>query len=137
MKLVKTKEKGLKENYLELHYDEVDDETKELVSRLDTSLSNITGSCDGKQVAVPVTEVLYFDTVDIKTFAYTEKMCIEMRNTLKNVLDSKNESGETIKLDFIYGATHSGVMTPLDGQQRLTTLWLLHWFVAFFHYHHY
>ncbi len=50
---------------------------------------------------------------------------------LKNVLDSKNESGETIKLDFIYGATDSGVMTPLDGQQRLTTLWLLHWFVAF------
>ena len=37
---------------------------------------------------------------------------------LKNVLDSKNESGETIKLDFIYGATDSGVMTPLDGHSN-------------------
>jgi uncharacterized protein with ParB-like and HNH nuclease domain len=34
-----------------------------------------------------------------------------------------------IKLDFIYGDINEGtkVLTPLDGQQRLTTLFLLHW----------
>lgn len=38
---------------------------------------------------------------------------------------------EPITLDFIYGdIDDGGVMTPLDGQQRLTTLFLLHWFAA-------
>ena len=39
---------------------------------------------------------------------------------------------EPITLDFVYGDidTENGVMTPLDGQQRLTTLYLLHWYAA-------
>ena len=35
-----------------------------------------------------------------------------------------------MKLDFIYGSTENGRLYPLDGQQRLTTLWLLHWYIA-------
>lgn len=41
-----------------------------------------------------------------------------------------------IELDFVYGALRKEnnyqktVFIPLDGQQRLTTLWLLHWFIA-------
>ena len=36
-----------------------------------------------------------------------------------------------ITLDFVYGdIDEKGVMTPLDGQQRLTTLFLLHWYAA-------
>ena len=46
--------------------------------------------------------------------------------SLKNALD-KNE---VLKLDFVYGSTENGVLQPLDGQQRLTTLWLLHWYMA-------
>lgn len=41
-----------------------------------------------------------------------------------------------VELDFVYGAlreennNQKTVFIPLDGQQRLTTLWLLHWFIA-------
>lgn len=40
-----------------------------------------------------------------------------------------------LNLDFIYGFTEKAgkdeeVFIPLDGQQRLTTLWLTHWFLA-------
>ncbi len=36
-----------------------------------------------------------------------------------------------ITLDFVYGdIDEQGNMTPLDGQQRLTTLFLLHWYAA-------
>lgn len=35
---------------------------------------------------------------------------------------------DPLLLDFIYGSTHNNVFTPLDGQQRLTTLFLLHWY---------
>ena len=39
--------------------------------------------------------------------------------------------GEPIILDFVYGDINKdGVLTPLDGQQRLTTLFLLHWYAA-------
>ena len=38
----------------------------------------------------------------------------------------------TLKLDFIYGATEeSNHLVLLDGQQRITTLWLIHWYIAF------
>jgi len=38
--------------------------------------------------------------------------------------------GKKIHLDFIYGPTTDSVFHPLDGQQRLTTLFLLHWYLA-------
>ncbi len=51
---------------------------------------------------------------------------------LKTVLETHSE---TLNLDFVYGYTENGVnnasvFIPLDGQQRLTTLWLLHWYFA-------
>ncbi len=39
-------------------------------------------------------------------------------------------TGEPVTLDFVYGEVEEGVLTPLDGQQRLTTLFLLHWYAA-------
>lgn len=35
-----------------------------------------------------------------------------------------------IKLDFIYGNVEKSTLIPLDGQQRLTTLFLLHYYIA-------
>ena len=43
---------------------------------------------------------------------------------LKEALDNK---GKPLKLDFVYGSQENNHLQPLDGQQRLTTLWLLHW----------
>lgn len=37
---------------------------------------------------------------------------------------------DSMGLDFIYGDVKDGILRPLDGQQRLTTLFLLHWYVA-------
>ncbi|MBD8584143.1 DUF262 domain-containing protein [Frigoribacterium sp. CFBP 8766] len=43
------------------------------------------------------------------------------------------ESTTPVELDFIYGDVTSddGVLRPLDGQQRLTTLFLLHWYLGY------
>jgi len=44
-----------------------------------------------------------------------------------------NEDSQPLDLDFIYGTFEEGagrVLSLLDGQQRLTTLFLLHWYVA-------
>ena len=51
----------------------------------------------------------------------------------KRFLNSLKEAvlRESICLDFVYGdIDDSGVLTLLDGQQRITTLFLLHWYAA-------
>ena len=48
--------------------------------------------------------------------------------SLKQALDNP---GQQLILDFVYGGLKDDSVYPLDGQQRLTTLWLLHWFVAY------
>ena len=48
-------------------------------------------------------------------------------------LDSLHQAilADPINLDFVYGdIDEDGIMTPLDGQQRLTALFLLHWYAA-------
>jgi len=44
--------------------------------------------------------------------------------------DALVEKSEPVKLDFIYGNITDNKLIPLDGQQRLTTLFLLHWYIA-------
>lgn len=66
------------------------------------------------------------------------------KNFLKQIgralgIDSQSTEKEYTELDFIYGSENSNdhnnnelhTMYPLDGQQRLTTLWLIHWYVAY------
>jgi hypothetical protein len=50
------------------------------------------------------------------------------KNFLGALLDAVK--GKELELDFVYGSVKDSVLQPLDGQQRLTTLFLLHWFVA-------
>lgn len=55
---------------------------------------------------------------------------VRVRNKFLDALYKAIE-GTPIILDFVYGnIDKNGVLTPLDGQQRLTTLFLLHWFAA-------
>ena len=56
-----------------------------------------------------------------------EKLREKFLKDLKNALDTE----KILKLDFVYGSVERNKINPLDGQQRLTTLWLLHWFIAY------
>jgi len=50
---------------------------------------------------------------------------------LQAIFSSLQEDYSYLELDFIYGYIKDDkCFTPLDGQQRLTTLFLLHWFYA-------
>ena len=58
----------------------------------------------------------------------------EIRRVRERFLDALYKAVTTeqkIKLDFVYGdLSDDGTLTLLDGQQRLTTLFLLHWYTA-------
>ena len=49
-------------------------------------------------------------------------------NVLRGALTA--DAPTPVGLDFIYGGVDAGTLRPLDGQQRLTTLFLLHWYIA-------
>lgn len=49
-------------------------------------------------------------------------------HTLLLVIKGKRPATE---LDFVYGSNKNSAFEPLDGQQRLTTLFLLHWMMGF------
>ena len=53
-----------------------------------------------------------------------------LRKNFLNDLKKSLKKKEKMKLDFVYGSTENGKLYPLDGQQRLTTLWLLHWYIS-------
>ena len=52
----------------------------------------------------------------------------ELRKRFLTNLKNALLSDEELVLDFVFGIKENGVIIPLDGQQRLTTLWLLHWY---------
>lgn len=53
-----------------------------------------------------------------------------VRHRFLSVLHDALVSGTKVSLDFIYGSVENGRLVPLDGQQRLTTLFLLHYYIA-------
>lgn len=55
----------------------------------------------------------------------------EIRSRFLEVLYDALAGDEKAGLDFVYGDVHDGTLRPLDGQQRLTTLFLLHWYIGF------
>lgn len=60
----------------------------------------------------------------------TSKEVTRIRNRFLTSLYEALTQNNPIKLDFIYGDIKDKKLIPLDGQQRLTTLFLLHWYIA-------
>lgn len=61
---------------------------------------------------------------------------IEIRKTfisdIKTAIEKFSYSDRSpLELDFVYGYIQNEIFYPLDGQQRLTTLYLLHWYLAY------
>lgn len=72
-------------------------------------------------VEIPIIQRDYAQGRDDK-----EELRREFLNAIKNSLLEK----KPLNLDFIYGSISNEVLQPLDGQQRLTTLFLLHWYAS-------
>jgi hypothetical protein len=55
---------------------------------------------------------------------------VRIRNAFLDVLHRALVDDKPVHLDFVYGEVKDGALVPLDGQQRLTALFLLHWYLA-------
>ena len=61
-----------------------------------------------------------------RTDEKTERLVNIFLNDIKNAILTNT----SLNLDFIYGRIENNTLIPIDGQQRLTTLFLLHWYFA-------
>ena len=59
---------------------------------------------------------------DVTIVKIVEKFLDDLKNSIRN--------NEELNLDFVYGRVENDILIPLDGQQRLTTLFLIHWYIA-------
>ena len=48
---------------------------------------------------------------------------------ISEYFDALTKENYSLVLNFIYGDLTNNVFTPIDGQQRLTSLFLLHWYI--------
>ena len=100
----------------------------------DGEIANDTASCtfwqllSSRRIVIPIIQ---------RDYAQGRRGKEYIRRSFLKQLGDAVLRGEPILLDFIYGTEFRPMsngtieMQPLDGQQRLTTLWLLHWYVAY------
>ena len=66
-----------------------------------------------------------------RDYAQGRKTQTDVRSAFLDALYKYLEEGKPNRdLDFVYGSIENGKFIPLDGQQRLTTLFLLHWYLC-------
>lgn len=82
-----------------------------------------------REIEIPIIQRDYAQgRIHPKTNEVRENFLSALIEKLEESIDDKN-----LVLDFVYGSTKTiekKVFVPLDGQQRLTTLFLLHWFLC-------
>jgi len=65
-----------------------------------------------------------------RDYAQGREKAKDIRDRFLNRLFEVLNDNKTINLDFVYGTVKKKFLIPLDGQQRLTTLFLLHYYLG-------
>ena len=90
------------------------------------SFKNVFGSTfDDEKLDKIIIPIIQRDYVQGRRNSSVDRVRSRFLDTLYKAITKK-----PITLDFVYGDIKDGIMTPLDGQQRLTTLYLMHWYAA-------
>lgn len=76
-----------------------------------------------KKIVIPIIQRDYAQGREGKEFL-RERFLGQLFDALKGT--------KPMVLDFVYGSVEADTFYPLDGQQRLTALWLLHWYLALY-----
>ena len=84
----------------------------------------LTNDHDIKSVEIPIIQRDYVQGQD------NEKVNSIRKNILDNIFLSLSGVNPPLDFDFVYGSLENNKFIPLDGQQRLTTLLLLHWYLS-------
>lgn len=91
------------------------------MSAVVTSFAGLCGALGVSGVRIPIIQ---------RDYAQGRADASQIRKDFVARLRDALVHGKTLGLDFIYGSREDGAFVPIDGQQRLTTLFLLHWYLG-------
>lgn len=106
------------------------------MSKTNKQLTSFWNLLSNHKIVIPIIQRDYAQGRDSEG-ALRTRFLTQLKRALDyavNVLEGTDTPTDfhQLILDFVYGTpTTSGAISPLDGQQRLTTLWLLHWYLAY------
>jgi DNA-binding LytR/AlgR family response regulator len=87
MKLILTQCDGLPETEVEIRYAEMDSGVQSLVNRIEQSERYIYGEDNGRQYRILSDDIFYAESVDRKTFIYTQSEVFRSEFKLYQLLD--------------------------------------------------
>lgn len=91
-------------------------------------LSNKIGNLSiSKGIEIPM---IQRDYVQGRSNSDSDEIRKQFLENIKETIENRSDSSKNLQLDFIYGYVENDSFIPLDGQQRLTTLYLLYWYFA-------
>lgn len=70
------------------------------------------------------------DYVQGRTNSSSDEIRKQFLENIKETVDNFSSKNRNLELDFVYGYIENSSFIPLDGQQRLTTLYLIYWYFA-------
>ena len=73
------------EEMVEIGCHEVNESVREIVTFVKSRQGQLSGTLDGRQYEIPVTDVLYIESVDNKTFIYTARQSYESRQKIYEI----------------------------------------------------
>ena len=90
MKLIRKQQSDILEMEVEIRYAELDARVQNLIDRIEQSEQYIHGEHNGRQYRILADDIFYVESVDRKTFVYTESeiFCCELK--LYQVLEKLN-----------------------------------------------
>lgn len=77
-----TKTEKTQPEIVEIHCHKISDEVKEIVAFVKSRQGQLTGVIEDRQYEIPVTDIFYIESVDNKTFAYTQNKVYETKHKL-------------------------------------------------------
>lgn len=91
---------------------------------LEIKMKNFNDLISEYSIEIPIIQRDY-----VQGREYDEKAVEVRKNFLESIFNALEDDCQ-FHLDFIYGSFEKNKFIPIDGQQRLTTLFLLHWYFA-------
>ena len=79
------------EDEIILRYKEITPQVQRILDVLNGENNRLMGRHDDKQVVVDTADILYIESVDDKTFAYTEAEVVRVDNTLQGITEELDD----------------------------------------------
>lgn len=123
MKIDVIQEDAYTEPAIHIHCQKRDHRIEKIVAAIYAADGNISLCQDGMVYMVSRNEILYFETVDRRVFAYTAKSVYEMQGRFKDVEDEMREFGFfRVSKTIVANLLHIKAIAPNLNRKFLITL---------------